>query len=379
MAGHGEDPFQVQAGKTDFDADLAASGAFGELDDPELAAAIEASYRSQSQFGVEQSEDQMLAQAMHLSRLEEMQAAASAGATSAGAASAGASTDRAVPAMPQYAAGSSSSAASSSATAAAQLQPPGARLRTNWAGPRSGGINEDGEGSDAAVAGGSSRGSSREPGSPRSRAHMPRGVGDEEAEDAQLAAAIEASYAAQTEHGMVTSEEDMIQQALRLSQMEEESRQRAALKEQQEVELQESILMDQLREQEEKRRKVEEEELRALEANRAAEEERRKKAEQEAKRARVPPEPPAGEPGRVDLQIRTPEGKRVRRAFRSTDTVGQVYDYIDVEDVLGDSLGGKAYRFVSTMPRREYKDRSLSLQDAGLQGQCALLIEVAEA
>jgi len=209
---------------------------------------------------------------------------------------------------------------------------------------------------------------------------------DEIDNDPHLAAAIEASYAAQTEHGMVSNEEDMIQQALRISQLEEESRQRAALKEQQEVELQESILMDQLREQEEKRRRVEEEELRALEASRVEEEERRRldeerrhQAEQEEKRTRVPPEPPAGEPGRVDLQIRTPEGKRVRRAFHATNTVGQVYDYIDVEGVLGEAFAGKAYRLVSTMPRREYEDRAQSLQDAGLSGQCALLIEPAEA
>jgi len=178
---------------------------------------------------------------------------------------------------------------------------------------------------------------------------------------------------------MVTNEEDLLQQALRMSQMEEESRQRAALREQQEVELQESILMDQMREQEEKRRRVEEEERRAMEASKAAEDERRKQEEQEAKRARVPPEPPAGEPGRVDLQIRTPEGKRLRRAFRGTELVGQVYDYVDVEGVLGESLAGQAYRLVSTMPRREYEDRQQSLSAAGLQGQCALLIERSEA
>uniref|UniRef100_A0A7S4V102 UBX domain-containing protein n=1 Tax=Alexandrium monilatum TaxID=311494 RepID=A0A7S4V102_9DINO len=360
--------------------------AFSEVDDPELAAAIEASYRTQTQADVEQSEDQMLAQAMHLSRLEEEERRRRQGEDGAGmdgdvhmggdvymggGSSGGFSS---IPSGSPYAAGSASSAAgsaSSSATGPSFLQPP----RTRVGGQR-GRFDEDEEGSDAAVAGGSSRGSSREPGSPRLHG-MPKL--DEEMDDPHLAAAIEASYAAQTELGMESNEEDMIQQALRISQMEEESRQRSALKEQQEAELQESLLMDQMREQEEKRRRVEEEEIRALEASRAEEEERRRKVEQEEKRARVPPEPAAGEPGRVDLQIRTPEGKRVRRAFRGTDTVGQVYDYIDVEGVLGEAFLGKRYRLVSTMPRREYEDRVQSLQDAGLSGQCALLMELSEA
>merc|ERR1740129_2512965 len=173
---------------------------------------------------------------------------------------------------------------------------------------------------------------------------------------------------------MDCNEEDMIQEALRISQLEEDSRQRASLREQQEVELQESILMDQMREQEEKRRRLEEEQLRELEASRIADEERRRVQEQEAKRARIPPEPDASEPGRIDLQIRVLDGRRMRRSFRPTDFIGQVYDYVDVECAGGEASTAEAsYRLVSTMPRREYEDREQSLGDAGLQGQCALL------
>lgn len=364
------------AGHPGLPPDLAGSGAFGD-EDAELAAAIEASYRSQTQAGLEQSEDQLLAQAMHLSRLEEAERRRKLMEDLGefdGEGGAGSARGPGGPSVMPYAgAGSSGSAASSSA--ASHLAPP--PPRTRWAGPSAGnrGIEEDEDGSDAAVAGGSSRGSSREPGSP-GRFHGGLSKLDDDVNDPHLAAAIEASYAAQTEHGMVSNEEDLIQQALRMSQMEEDSRQRAALKEQQEVELQESILMDQLREQEEKRRRVEEEELRVLEASKAAEEERQRVADQEAKRSRVPPEPPAGEPGRVDLQIRTPDGRRLRRAFRGSDTVGQVYDYIDVEGELGEAC--QAYRLVSTMPRREYEERQQTLQEAGLQGQCALLVERSE-
>lgn len=198
---------------------------------------------------------------------------------------------------------------------------------------------------------------------------------DDEVADAQLAAAIEASYAAQTSHGRMGEELDLVQQAIRISQMEEESRQRAVLKEQQELELKESLLMDQFREQEEKRRKIEEEQLIAMEATRVKEEELRLLQAQEAKRARVPPEPPTGEPGRVEIQIRTPDGRRIRRAFRATDTVGQVYDFIDVDVFTGQAAPPQSYRLVSTMPRQEYEDRGRTLSQAGLQGQCALLIE----
>jgi len=197
---------------------------------------------------------------------------------------------------------------------------------------------------------------------------------DDELADHQLAAAIEASYAAQTESGLLTNEEDMVQQALKLSQQEEERRQRRELQEQQEAELQESILMDQMREQNERQGREDEE--RALAASAELERQRQEQMQREVaeKRARIPAEPPSDEPGRVDLQIRAPAGQRLRRAFRGTDLLGAVYDYLDLE--LVESLIGQAYCLVSTMPRREYPDRNKSLADSGLQGQCALLIEL---
>jgi len=332
-AGAGQDAAFPQA--------LAAGDA---IDDPELAAAIEASFRSQTQTGMMASEDQMLEQALRMSRLEEeaRQQTASSGS-------------------PAAAAGSASSSGGH-AGAAPHTRPPLDRPLRQAA------AEDDDEFSNEAAAGGSSHASSR--------GRSPGVVDDvdmrynDDFNDPHLAAAIAASFQPQQ------VEEDLLQQALKMSNLEEESRQRAALREQQEQELQESILMDQMRGQEEKRRRVEEEERQAQEALRAAEDERTLREEFEAKQARVPPEPAAGEPGRVDLMIRTPDGKRIRRAFRGEDLVGQVCDYIDVAGVLGESLGaGQAYMLVSTMPRREYKDREESLAAAGLQGQCALLIE----
>mmetsp|Transcript_21537 Transcript_21537/g.41105 ORF Transcript_21537/g.41105 Transcript_21537/m.41105 type:complete len:391 (-) Transcript_21537:85-1257(-) len=368
-----------------------AASTFSDMD-AELAAAIEASYRTQGPGGVEQSEDQLIAQAMQMSRLEEVERrrrvgedlgefedAASAFSSEVVGGSSAAAYNPVSPLI--GAAGSATGSASSSAGPAPQRSAGTNRMQS--AIPR--GIEEEGDGSDAAVAGGSSRASSP-PGStdlaglPRHTAGGAHRTDEDDIHDPQLAAAIEASYVAQTEHGMECNEEDMIQEALRISQQEEESRQRAALREQQEVELQESILMDQMREQEEKRRRLEEEQLRELEASRVADDERRRIEEQETKRARIPPEPDANEPGRIDLQIRMPDGRRRRRAFRPTDLIGQVYDYIDVEPANGEaSVAQAGYRLVSTMPRREYEDRKQSLGDAGLQGQCALLVEQIQA
>ncbi|CAK9077028.1 unnamed protein product [Durusdinium trenchii] len=199
--------------------------------------------------------------------------------------------------------------------------------------------------------------------------------------DPHLAAVIEASYAAQTETARAEEEEEMLRQAMEISRKEEERRQNQALREQQEQELQESILMDQMREQEEKRRRVEEEEQRrAVEASQQAELQRQEEEERQrlemhsAKLANVPPEPPADAPERVDLQIRGLDGTRARRRFLSSNTVGQVYDYLEVEGLLPLS-SEETFQLVSTMPRKEYKDREETLAQAGLAGQCALMLE----
>lgn len=319
--------------------DPAALAAQLGVDDPELAAAIEASYKTHagpSPAGVinVEDEDRDLARALELSRMEAEQRHLGMGEDVSG-----------------MTAGSSSAAGSSSPAppppSASFLRPPTAPL--------------DEVGSNAAVDGGSSRGSSRE--------------GLEQELDPQLAAVIEASYAAQTETARAHEEEDMLRQAMDISRQEEERRQNQALREQQEAELQESILMDQMREQEEKRRRLEEEELRKVSEAQQEEEERQRLELENAKMQKmqnVPPEPETDAPNRVDLQIRAPDGRRARRRFLSSHTLGQVYDYLHVEGFLSDT---EVFQLVSTMPRKEYKDRNETLAAAGLQGQCALMLE----
>mmetsp|Transcript_13163 Transcript_13163/g.37897 ORF Transcript_13163/g.37897 Transcript_13163/m.37897 type:complete len:338 (+) Transcript_13163:66-1079(+) len=210
--------------------------------------------------------------------------------------------------------------------------------------------------------------------------HAFDGVDDQEAADAHLAAVLEASYREQTESGRAASEEELVAQAMKISQQEEDTRQRQALRQQQEEELQESILMDRMREEREREdRKQAEEAALAMEQSRL-DEERRQQEEQtrvaqetEAKRARLPAEPPVGEPGRVAVLMRLPGGQRLQRAFRSSDTVLSLYDFIDIESA---DVAGQRYRLVQTMPRKAFEDRQQSLQEAGVQNQCALMVEL---
>jgi len=377
-----------------------AAGGFGdEIDDPELARAIEASYASQTDVGMGASEDELFAEALRISALEEEERkrrelglsaedeamliadggdlpSGSSGAIGSAAAprvpEANPSTDvfgGRLPSGGERSGHLDSAEDDFAAIAASGLlgQPSAAE---NSRGVRPGDISADG------------RGELLAPGGMDADAMAAAAVVEQaEMSDRQLAMAIEASYTAQTEHGRIDNEEDMMAQALRASKMEEETRERASLREQQESELQESMLMDQFREEEQKRRRTEEQQLERLETERLAEEakkrdaeESQKKVEEEQKKARIPDEPPAGEPGRVDIMIKFPDGKRVRRAFRGTETVGQVYDYVDVE--CNEAVAGLAkYRLVTSMPRQAYEDKSLTLVDAGFKGQCALMIE----
>lgn len=321
--------------------------------DRELAAAIEASLRSQTANGREANEDELLRMAIEQSRLEE-EARQRGEAVPGGGADGHDDIDAAEAVVDEDASGRDAALAAMGAYPGfGGAEPPFPPFGGDRLDPFG-----DGVGTEEGLGGFGLQGGP---------------AADEDMPDAQLAAAIEASYAAQTDAGRNQSEDDLIAQAIQMSQKEEESRQRANLMEQQELELQESMLMDRMRQEEDERLRREEEERRQREIHERETAQAAAAAELEAKRGRVPPEPSAGEPGRLVAQIRFPDGRRLRRAFRGSDTVGQVYDYTDVEG--GEAMVGVRYRLVENMPRRMYEDRAQTLHEAGLSGQCALLIE----
>lgn len=216
--------------------------------------------------------------------------------------------------------------------------------------------------------------------------------------DPTLMAAIAANYAlngglgARPEARPQQTEDEVLAQAMQASKNEEENRERARLRDEQAMEYEESLRIDQQREEERKNREREEEEQqRREEEQRLQEEQRRREDEQKAEdeersrrervqavideaRSRLTPEPSPEEPGRVLLQVRVPDGRRLKRAFRSSDSIGQIYDYANAEG--GEALASHEFLLVTSMPRKVYEDRAASLEDAGLQGQCQLLVEV---
>lgn len=190
------------------------------------------------------------------------------------------------------------------------------------------------------------------------------------------------------------SEDELMAQALQAQEHEEDTRNRSMLRDEQAREYEESLRIDRQR-KEEKLQKQQEEEQKQKEAEEAEvqkrkEEEKAKdkeKEEEDAKRARIissvedarsrlSDEPSAEDPGRVVVRIRTPEGKALKRAFRGTDAISQVYDYAVAEG--GETLASQQFRLITNMPRSVYENRKATLQDSGLRGQCALLVEIME-
>lgn len=220
-------------------------------------------------------------------------------------------------------------------------------------------------------------------------------------DDQALAAAIAASYAdgsGGTGGGGLT-EEELAAQAIQREKLQEESRQRARLRQEQESEYEESLRIDaekqiekekrRQEEEEEARRLAEEEEVKRLEAEKEADEaaeaasakKRRIEAIIEEARKHLSPEPANDAAGRVLVVIRTPDGRRLKRAFSASDVVAQLYHFANVAGgEAGDeqAIAGLLYRLVSSMPRHVYEDREATLEAEGLKGQCALLVEIAD-
>lgn len=128
-------------------------------------------------------------------------------------------------------------------------------------------------------------------------------------------------------------------------------------------------LEEQQRQEEQERLRSEEAERQRLEAERAADALRAL----EEKRARLPAEPMAGEPGRKLLLFRLPSGQRCQRAFAATDLVRSLYDFVETEDA---EMAEATYCLVVQAPRRRYHDRDQTLEAAGVENQSVLLAEV---
>jgi len=149
--------------------------------------------------------------------------------------------------------------------------------------------------------------------------------------------------------------------------------------EEQNTEFEEALAIDQVREEQERERRAEalkeEERQKAEEVERLrveAEAAERAAKDAQDKRDRLPAEPSSDETDRVILLFRLPRGQRLKRAFRSTDFVGSLYDFVEIEDL---EMAKNSYCLVSQAPRRVYKEREQTLKEAGVENQSVLLAE----
>lgn len=143
-----------------------------------------------------------------------------------------------------------------------------------------------------------------------------------------------------------------------------------SLRAQQDNEFEESLAMD--RAIEESKR---EEATRKEKAIR--EEERRVRelaAQRKMKRRRVPPVPPLDCKEKItELAVRLPTGARLQRRFLASDTVGNVYDFIqsEVEEMIGVD-----FELMTAFPKKSYTDREATLEE--LAPKAALVVHLKE-
>lgn len=198
-------------------------------------------------------------------------------------------------------------------------------------------------------------------------------------EDAALAEAIRRSA---LEAGDTVSDDDRDAREARRANEAANARERRSVIEAQDAEYHESLQMDERKEKEKKDKLQKEEEDRRREAQAQAEADQAELKRQEnassqitQARERLPLEPPAETAGRLNILVRVPDGRRLKRAFLATDTVGQIYDFVIVE--AGEALATQKFRLVSVQPREIYEDHSATLEASKLQG-ILLLVEIIE-
>eukprot|EP00298_Acanthocystis_sp_HF-20_P021141 c27301_g1_i1.p1 GENE.c27301_g1_i1~~c27301_g1_i1.p1 ORF type:complete len:186 (-),score=101.67 c27301_g1_i1:91-648(-) len=153
------------------------------------------------------------------------------------------------------------------------------------------------------------------------------------------------------------------EEQLRKKKEEEELRQRKEKEEEERKKREEEELKRQEQEQQEKIRKEQE----------LAEQQRKsREQERELRRQNLPAEPQG--PNTFTIAFKTPNG-RVIRKFLDTDTVQTVKEFADAMVVDSSYKSINDYNLVTSFPRKVLNDLSLTLTDAGLSTQTAIIIE----
>ena len=120
-------------------------------------------------------------------------------------------------------------------------------------------------------------------------------------------------------------------------------------------------------------RAIDEAKRREEEAERARADAIHRRRAEKAEKLRV--EPGEGE-GVSKLAIRLPDGSRAERRFYSTDTISDVYDFVDTLE----SLNEREYTLLTNFPRRMFaRTDSVNLAEAGVHPNGALFVQTEKA
>jgi len=89
---------------------------------------------------------------------------------------------------------------------------------------------------------------------------------------------------------------------------------------------------------------------------------------------KLPPEPEEGARDVSKICVRLPSGSRAERRFDVHNKLEDVFNWLDVQHNINLSPTGR-FVLISTLPKREYKEGSKSLQELGLVGNSLLTIQ----
>jgi UBX domain len=96
--------------------------------------------------------------------------------------------------------------------------------------------------------------------------------------------------------------------------------------------------------------------------------------EEAAKQLTVPDEPPVGEPGSVNLQLRLPDGSRVQRRFLVTHKISDIMNFVKKEG-KGASTSSQV-RLSTTFPKKYFDEPDKTLGECGLTKSETLIVEL---
>jgi len=151
------------------------------------------------------------------------------------------------------------------------------------------------------------------------------------------------------------------------------------LKEEQNLELKEAMLMDKMKADEANRQEEEQKLEEVIEASRKQAEEQSFETEikkRQEKFAAVPEEPPQGQKPAAKLQVSLPDGTKLMRRFHGENRVEVLYDWIGGHESLINRDAGSSFELVMTYPRKVLTAMDETLKQADLCPQAAIIVNM---